>query len=75
MCCIIVEGLGTYLRAVLIDILALMHGAYPYFIKAIFCKQHKILKFTFSDIAKRYAASLSVQSPSRKLYVFVPAIM
>ena len=28
--------------------------------------------FTFSEIANRYAASLSVQSPSRKLYVFVP---
>lgn len=31
------------------------------------------LTSTFSEIAKRYAASLSVQSPSRKLYVFVPA--
>ena len=37
---------------------------------AVCCKN---LLSTFSEIAKRYAASLSVQSPSRKLYVFVPA--
>ena len=31
------------------------------------------VNITFSQMAKRYAASLSVQSPSKKLYVFVPA--